>query len=177
MRMTINANRRQVWATAAALATAALALTGCSGGDKPAAAGAQPPVSPQSTASPQAPPGLPAEQTNVAQVWEQFFDAGTPVAVKQQLVQNGAALTAAVRAFTTDPATGRSTAKVTKVTFGSPDQATVTYDVLAFGKTRQSGATGVAVKTSAGWQVSAASLCTMVKPASGVGLPGCPGGS
>lgn len=171
--MTISAKRRAVCASAAGLALAALALSGCSGGK----ASAGPQAKPTQAVSLQPPPGQPAEQGYVAQVWEQFFDAGTPIAVKQQLVQNGAALTAAVRAFTTDPATARSTARVTKVTFGGPNQATVTYDVLAFGKTRQSGATGAEVKTDTGWKISAASLCAMVKPASGVGLPGCPGGS
>ncbi len=156
-----------IWLRAAALAAAALTLTACSGG----ATASQPAHTTPATL--QAPPGLPTDQTDVARVWEQFFDAGTPVALKRQLVQNGATLGAAVSAFASDPATARSTANVTKVTFDGPNTARVSYDVVAFGKTRQAAATGTAVRVGGQWLVSAASLCALVKPAAATPVPGC----
>ena len=65
-------------------------------------------------------------------------------------------------------------AVVKDVTFTSPTEATVTYDLMINGQAVLAGSTGKAVKVDGTWKVSQLTFCTLTAlAASGKTVPGC----
>jgi len=135
------------------------------------------PSSAASTSSSSAPssPGTGSTADAVAQIkanWEKFFDAHTTVADKVKLLQNGAALEAAIKTFANFPLANGIGAKVTNVTVNSATKAAVTYNLTSSdGSALLSNQKGVAVYEDGTWKVGDQSLCGLFKLIPGATVP------
>jgi hypothetical protein len=105
--------------------------------------------------------------------WEKFFTPGTSIDERVALLQSGAALRAAIEQSATNPLQQQASAKVTQVTFTSPTQATVTYDVSLNGTVALPNAQGTAVLEGGTWKVSQDSFCSLLSLAATGPIPGC----
>lgn len=135
-----------------------------------------------STPTPAAPPATSAASTTpadpTAQItasWEEFFNAKTPNDRRVTLLQNGDAFAAVIQAQSSNPLAASATAKVTKVTLTSPQQAAVTYTILVNGQPALADQQGVAVLESGTWKVSASSFCSLLVLENGGKTAGLPG--
>ncbi|CAL9607448.1 hypothetical protein [Streptomyces sp. Tu 3180] len=152
----------------------ALAACGDGGG------GDGPPPSPTGNRTTSAPADAPADRAaaeqEIRQNWEKFFDPGTSLEEKKNLLQNGDLLGPVLEAFSGDERVGQVRAEVTGITFVSPTEADVTFALSLRGATVLPDASGTAVEQDGTWKVSAKSLCALVE-LSGDGsppaLPGC----
>jgi hypothetical protein len=161
-------------APALGLALAAT-VAACSSSSTSSAAGA--PSSAASAPSSAAPssPGTGSTGDAAAQIkanWEKFFDAHTTVADKVKLLQNGAALEAAIKTFANFPLASGIGAKVTNVTVTSATKAAVTYNLTSSdGSALLSNQKGVAVYQDGTWKVGDQSLCGLFKLIPGATVP------
>lgn len=105
--------------------------------------------------------------------WTTFFDgANSDTAAKAKLLQDSAALKAAVDAEATSPTAKAVSAKVKSVDIlkGSSCTSTgltspcakVTYDIVAGGNALLPNATGYAVRQGGKWLVSKSTFCTLM---------------
>jgi hypothetical protein len=140
-------------------------LAGCGGGSSaPAANTTTPPVTSTSGApTGNAPADPAAAKTAITHTWETFFSSSTPSSVAAGLLENGDSLGPALKkAKQEDKATGGNrSARVKKITFSSPTQATVNYH-LKVGTTTLNSA-GAAVLQDGTWKVSQTTFCTLVE--------------
>ena len=120
-------------------------------------------------------PGTGSTADAAAQIkanWEKFFDASTPVTEKVKLLQNGAALESAIKAFANFPLANGIGAKVTNVTVSSATKAAVTYNLTSSsGGALLSGQKGVAVYQDGTWKVGDESLCGLFRLIPGGTVP------
>lgn len=153
-------------------AVALLAACGSSGGSTAAPSSATP-----STAA-----SANADTAAVTQVWQSFFSKDTPISQKEALLENGSTtMKPAVQAFASDPRVGQASATVQKVTFPSPTDADVTYQISLNGAVVMGGMAGKAVKVNGNWLVSDSTLCGLLQLAAAGGgsggsagaIPGC----
>lgn len=122
-----------------------------------------------------------AETAAVTQVWQSFFAKDTPISQKEMLLENGTTtMKPAVQAFAADPRVGQASATVQKVTFPSPTEADVTYQISLNGAVALGGMAGKAVKDNGKWLVSDSTLCGLLQLAAAQGgssgsgaVPGC----
>ncbi len=175
--MRFNLLARRIAAPALGLALAAT-MAACSSSSTSSAAGA--PSSAASAASAPASsaassPGTGSTADAAAQIkanWEKFFDASTPVTEKVKLLQNGAALESAIKAFANFPLANGIGAKVTNVTVSSATKAAVTYNLTSSsGGALLSGQKGVAVYQDGTWKVGDESLCGLFRLIPGGTVP------
>ena len=176
--MRFNLLARRIAAPALGLALAATVAACSSSSSSPAAS----PPSSASSATSAAPssaapssPGTGSTAEAAAQIkanWEKFFNSSTPLAERVKLLQNGAALESAIKAFASLPLASGLGAKVTNVTVDSATKATVTYDVTSSGGTALlSGQKGTAVYQDGTWKVGTASLCGLLRLIPGGTVP------
>ena len=158
----------------AALAGGVLVLTlaGCGGDDDGAdTANPQPSAAPTS-AAPAADPAK--DEAEVKAAFEGFFDGSQPPASKLALLERSAELGEALALAGKDPNSSKSAAKVQAVSFVSPTEASVTYDILSAGTVVLPGAMGKAVKEDGAWKVSAQTFCQLTTLSSGqASIAGC----
>lgn len=134
-----------------------------------------------SSAAASAPTSGNADTAAVKQVWQSFFAKTTPVSQKETLLQNGTTtMKPAVQAFSSDPRVGQASATVQNVTFPSPAEADVTYQIALNGAVVMGGMAGKAVKVGGNWLVSDSTLCGLLQLAAAQGgsgasgpVPGC----
>ena len=167
---------RRMAAPALGLALAATMAACSSSSSTSAAGGPSSAVSPASPASSAASsPGTGSTADAAAQItanWEKFFDASTPVAEKVKLLQNGAALESAIKAFANFPLASGIGAKVTNVTVSSAAKAAVTYNLTSSdGSALLSNQKGVAVYQDGTWKVGDGSLCGLFRLIPGGTVP------
>jgi hypothetical protein len=140
------------------------------GGPSSAASAASAPASSAASS-----PGTGSTADAAAQIkanWEKFFDASTPVTERVKLLQNGAALESAIKAFANFPLANGIGAKVTNVTVSSATKAAVTYNLTSSsGGALLSGQKGVAVYQDGTWKVGDASLCGLFRLIPGGTVP------
>ena len=105
--------------------------------------------------------------------WERFFSAGTPLAEREGLLENGPSLEQALVTRAKDPLQAQAQARVTGVQLTGPDRATVTYDMLLNGAVALPGASGTAVLVGGVWKVTAQSFCSLVTLGTTAPVPGC----
>jgi len=156
-------------------------LAGCGGSScgKATAADATSTPSASSSASATAAANQPADpakaKAEITANWEKFFDPATPQATAASLLQNAAQLQQALEVAAKAKKPGQElSAKVKDVTFTSPTEATVTYDLLINGSPVLAGSTGKAVLDGGTWKVSQVTFCTLTAlAASGQPVPGC----
>jgi hypothetical protein len=165
---------RRMAAPALGLALAAT-LAACSSSSTSSAAGApSSAASPPSSAAPSS-PSTGSTADAAAQIkanWEKFFDANTPVTDKVKLLQNGAALESAIKAFANFPLASGIGAKVTNVTVNSATKAAVTYNLTSSdGSALLSNQKGVSVYQDGTWKVGDESLCGLFRLIPGGTVP------
>jgi hypothetical protein len=114
-----------------------------------------------------------AARAQIIANWEKFFTPGTPVDERVALLQNGAALRAAIDQSATNPLQQQASAKVTQVTFTSPTEATVTYDVYLNGAVALPNSQGMAVLEGGTWKVAQQSFCSLISLGVSGPIPGC----
>ena len=175
MRFRLLARRMAAPALGLALAATMAACSSSSsssaaGGPSSAASAASAPASSAASS-----PGTGSTADAAAQIkanWEKFFDASTPVTEKVKLLQNGAALESAIKAFANFPLASGIGAKVTNVTVSSATKAAVTYNLTSSsGGALLSGQKGVAVYQDGTWKVGDASLCGLFRLIPGGTVP------
>ena len=164
---------RRMAAPALGLALAAT-VAACSSSSTSSAAAPSSAASAPSSAAPSS-PGTGSTADAAAQItanWEKFFDAHTTVAEKVKLLQNGAALEAAIKTFANFPLASGIGAKVTNVTVNSATKAAVTYNLTSSdGSALLSNQKGVAVYQDGTWKVGDASLCGLFTLIPGATVP------
>ena len=153
-------------------------LAACSDSSGGGSASTPPTPSVQKTTS--APATAPADpaaaKQEISRNWQTFFDPRTPLAQKQKVLENGDRMAPVLKAFSGDKRGGQVQAKVQKIEFTSPTQATVTYTLTLNGATALPNASGTSVQQSGTWKVSVNTLCALVKlsgDASASPAPGC----
>ena len=114
-----------------------------------------------------------AARAQITANWEKFFTPGTPIDQRMALLQNGAALRAAIEQSATNPLQQQASAKVTQVTFTSPTEATVTYDVYLNGAVALPNSQGMAVLEGGAWKVAQQSFCSLISLGVSGPIPGC----
>jgi hypothetical protein len=143
---------------------AALAAA-CGGGstEPTAAENSAPPGTTAPSAHANAPDDPTAAKAEISKTWVTFFSSATPSAKAAALLEDGDSLGPALqKAKQEDKATGgHRSAKVTKITFTSADDANVNYILHAGGTTLNSA--GVAVLQDGQWKVSKTTFCTLVE--------------
>jgi hypothetical protein len=114
-----------------------------------------------------------AAQAQIIANWEKFFTPGTSVDERVALLQDGSALRAAIEQSATNPLQQQASAKVTQVTFTSPTEATVTYDVYLNGTVALPNSQGMAVLEGGTWKVAQQSFCSLISLGVSGPIPGC----
>jgi hypothetical protein len=166
MRFNLLARRIAAPALGLALAAtvAACSSSGSSSAASPSSASSASSAAPSSAAP--SSPGTGSTADAAAQItanWEKFFNASTPLAERVKLLQNGAALESAIKAFSSLPLASGIGAKVTHVTVNSATKATVTYDLTSSGGSALlSNQKGTSVYEDGTWKVGTASLCGLL---------------
>jgi len=175
--MRFNLLARRIAAPALGLALAAT-MAACSSSSTSSAAGtpssaASAASAPASSAASSAGTGSTADAAaQIKANWEKFFDASTPVTEKVKLLQNGAALESAIKAFANFPLASGIGAKVTNVTVSSATKAAVTYNLTSSsGGALLSNQKGVAVYQDGTWKVGDESLCGLFRLIPGGTVP------
>jgi hypothetical protein len=100
--------------------------------------------------------------TQIKNNWATFFNAKTPAAKRESLLQNGQAFDSVIKAQSGSGLASSVTAKVTKVTVVSPTQAKVTYTIYVAGSPQLRDRPGVAVRENGIWKVGDASFCGLL---------------
>jgi hypothetical protein len=120
--------------------------------------------------------GPPSTASSIAAIttnWQKFFDAKTPTATRQSLLENGSQFppsTLAARGIAAE-----ASAKVLSVSNVSPGvNATVTYNVLLGTTVALPNQTGQAVYQNGTWKVGTASFCGLLKLENGNKTSGLP---
>jgi hypothetical protein len=127
---------------------------------------------------------LPATTTTVdvaaatAQItsnWEAFFNAQTPLAKRESLLENGAQYEQAFAIASQNQFYAKASAQVVQVQLNAPGQAKVTYNLLVSGHEVVPNATGAAVLQGGVWKVSDQSFCGLatLSVSTGTTVPGC----
>jgi hypothetical protein len=175
--MRFNLLARRIAAPALGLALAAT-MAACSSSSTSSATGSgssAPPPSSSAPGSAASSPGTGSTADAAAQIkanWEKFFAASTPVTEKVKLLQNGAALESAIKAFANFPLASGIGAKVTNVTVSSATKAAVTYNLTSSsGGALLSNQKGVAVYQDGTWKVGDESLCGLFRLIPGGTVP------
>jgi hypothetical protein len=114
-----------------------------------------------------------AAKAQITTNWERFFLPSTSLADRAALLENGAALQAALEQRAKDPLQQQASAKVKAIDLTAPDRATVTYDVSLNGTVALPDAQGVAVLQQGVWKVSADSFCALISLGATDPIPGC----
>jgi glucose/arabinose dehydrogenase len=180
--MRFNLLARRIAAPALGLALAATMAACSSSSSSPATAEPSSAASSAAPASSSAPssaaassPGTGSTAEAAAQIkanWEKFFNSSTPLAERVKLLQNGAALESAIKAFSSLPLASGIGAMVTNVTVDSATKATVTYNLTSpGGSALLSGQKGTAVYQDGTWKVGTGSLCGLLRLIPGGSVP------
>ncbi|MFA7765755.1 hypothetical protein ACGFNX_10385 [Streptomyces sp. NPDC048723] len=153
-------------AAACTAAAVLLAVPAAVGWSSPAVAAAPPGPPPAAvlilpTADGPADPEAAKEQ--IEKNWTAFFDPKTPTDEKAGLLQNGDLLKVLLDGFSAGAEAAKTSVKVTGVTFTSPTEAEVTYDLKVGDETVLPGSQGTVVLEDGVWKVSLKTLCALVE--------------
>ncbi|MER7826183.1 hypothetical protein ABTX85_26885 [Streptomyces sp. NPDC096097] len=153
-------------ATACAAAAVLLAVPAVVGWSSPAGA-TEAPRAPFATilALPAAdgPADPEAAEEQIEKNWTAFFDPKTPTDEKAELLQHGELLTVLLDGFSAGAEAAKTSVEVTGVTFTSPTEAEVTYDLKVGDETVLPGSKGTVEFEDGVWKVSVKTLCALVE--------------
>jgi hypothetical protein len=150
----------------AVLLVVAFVLAGC-GGKKQAAT-----TSTEASAATKAAAAAAAARTEIAGLWETFFD-GHKANGRQALLEKGASFTGPLAAIQQSVLARGLSAKVSKVVLDGPNKATVYYTLLLNKQPVLKNATGTAVRVNGHWLVGDTSFCRLLA-LEGATPPPCP---
>lgn len=165
-------SRRVAWAAAAALLLVpATACTAGATGNGVASTSSAP--APATAIRADGPADPAAAEAQIEKNWAAFFDPSVSADRKAEVLQNGVLLKPLLAAVADRSEAADVSSEVTGVTFTSPTEAEVTYDLLVSGFPVLSDTKGGAVLEDGVWKVSLRSLCALVKSAGDLAVPGC----
>ncbi|MFD5931429.1 hypothetical protein [Streptomyces sp. NPDC060333] len=165
-------SRRVAWAAAAALLL--VPATACTAGaTENGVASASSALAPATAIRADGPADPAAAEARIEKNWAAFFDPSVPADRKAEVLQNGDLLKPLLAAVSGHPRAAAVSSEVTGVTFTSPTEAEVTYDLLVSGFPVLSDTKGGAVLEDGVWKVSLTSLCALVKLGGDLAVPGC----
>ncbi|WKD35387.1 hypothetical protein [Streptomyces xanthophaeus] len=104
-----------------------------------------------------------AAKEQIEKNWTAFFDPKTPTDEKAGLLQHGDLLKVLLDGFSAGAEAARTSVEVTGVTFTSPTEAEVTYDLKVGDETVLPGSKGTVVLEDGVWKVSVKTLCALVE--------------
>ncbi|MEV7525666.1 hypothetical protein [Streptomyces sp. NPDC091371] len=170
--------RAAAWAAAAVLLVVP-ALAGCSSesGSDPGATGTGT-ASPPSAGAPAAPTaGEPADpaaaKAKIEKNWVLFFDPKTSTEQKAEVLEHGSLMEPLLAGLAHLPNADKTSVKVKSITFTSPTEATVTYDLLVDGSPALPDSKGISVLDDGVWKVSMKSLCGLIELSGDAAPPPC----
>ncbi|MCX5076191.1 hypothetical protein OHA84_09655 [Streptomyces sp. NBC_00513] len=165
-------SRRVAWAAAAALLL--VPATACTAGaTENGVASASSALAPATAIRADGPADPAAAEARIEKNWAAFFDPSVSADRKVEVLQNGDLLKPLLAAVSGHPQAAAVSSEVTGVTFTSPTEAEVTYDLLVSGFPVLSDTKGGAVLEDGVWKVSLTSLCALVKLGGDLAVPGC----
>ena len=95
----------------------------------------------------------------VRAIWSEFFNSLTPVAKRQQLLEDGAAFTSDLAAESTG---GAISVSVGKVSVSDSAHATVSFSLSVAPSTHLPSVGGAAVRVDGKWLVSKSTMCAVL---------------
>ncbi|MFG2994416.1 hypothetical protein ACGFZK_34830 [Streptomyces sp. NPDC048257] len=104
-----------------------------------------------------------AAKAQVEKNWTAFFDPKTPTEEKAKLLQHGDMLELLLDGFSAGAEAAKTSVKVTDVTFSSPTEGTVTYDLSVGDETELPGSKGAVVLEDGVWKVSIKTVCDLIE--------------
>ncbi|WP_327413116.1 hypothetical protein [Streptomyces sp. NBC_01233] len=104
-----------------------------------------------------------AAKAQIEKNWATFFDPETSVKEKAELLQHGETLAVLLGLFGADANAPETSVEITDITFTSPTEAKVTYDLMVSGIPALEDGKGVAVLDDGVWKVSLKSLCGLIE--------------
>ncbi|MEY2233801.1 hypothetical protein [Streptomyces sp. BF23-19] len=104
-----------------------------------------------------------AAKEQIEKNWTAFFDPKTPTDEKAELLQHGELLKVLLDGFSAGAEAAKTSVEVTDVTFTSPTEAEVTYDLKVGGDTVLPGSKGTVEFEDGVWKVSVKTLCALVE--------------
>ncbi|HSB86879.1 MAG TPA: hypothetical protein VLD86_11240 [Ilumatobacteraceae bacterium] len=116
------------------------------------------------------------EAAAIAQItenWETFFRAGTPLAEREALLEDGSKYEQALTMRSADPLQAQASADVRDVTLTDATHAHVIYDVILGETVALPAAEGNAVLQDGTWKVGAESFCSLIALGASEPIPGC----
>ncbi|NGN67336.1 hypothetical protein G5C51_25960 [Streptomyces sp. A7024] len=120
--------------------------------------------------------GAPADKAvaekEIKENWQKLFDPKTPIKEKPDYLEDGDEMQPLMDQMSNAKELKQVAAKVTKVTFTSPEKAEVKYALTLNGETAVPNTTGTAVLQDGTWKVSKNSICALIS-LSGSPAPGC----
>ncbi|MFK4102138.1 hypothetical protein ACI2L1_19075 [Streptomyces sp. NPDC019531] len=173
--------RRGAWA--AALAVAALVLTGAcdndgSGDDasrtaRSSATGSPGPTtpggSPSLSASPSPTATAPSDpegaERDIREAWTVLFDPKSSLDERSDVVEDGDENALMIDNLFRDPSGGKLRAEVTSVSYTSDRSADVAYDLTLDDRRLDTGGPGTAVLQDGGWKVGLRTVCALTRHA------------
>ncbi|MDX3536599.1 hypothetical protein PV721_19900 [Streptomyces sp. MB09-01] len=151
--------------TAAAVLLAVPAVAGSSSASGPGERGTALPPAAVAPAVPavDGPADPEAAKAQIEKTWATFFDPDTSFKEKAELLQHGEMLAVLLGLFGADTDAPDTSVEITDITFTSPTEAEVTYDLLVSGVPALEDSKGVAVLDDGVWKVSLKSLCGLIE--------------
>ncbi|MFJ6499350.1 hypothetical protein [Streptomyces virginiae] len=104
-----------------------------------------------------------AAKEQIEKNWTAFFDPKTPTEEKAELLQHGELLTVLLDGFSAGAEAAKTSVEVTDVTFTSPTEAEVTYDLKVGGDTVLPDSKGTVELEDGVWKVSVKTLCALIE--------------
>lgn len=98
-------------------------------------------------------------ETQVRAAWSEFFNSSTPVARRQQLLEDGAAFSADLAAESSGDAMSVS---ISKVSVSDATHATVSFSLSMAPSMRLPSVAGAAVRIDGKWRVSKSTMCAVL---------------
>lgn len=117
-------------------------------------------------------PSSSQQASAVKTTWTNFFNGSTPLATREQLLQNGSQYAQELAGYSQSPLAKEASATVTDVKVNG-NTATVTYTINVNGQPELPNQTGEAVLVNGEWKVSDTALCGLLKLAGGQTPPVC----
>ncbi|MDT4910661.1 MAG: hypothetical protein QOF87_2658 [Pseudonocardiales bacterium] len=113
-----------------------------------------------------------AAATEITTSYLRFFDPTVADAERLQLIQDGSAFSQAISQQQKSEFAKAVSVKVTKVTVGSANKATVIFTLLLDGSPALPNQTGYAIRENGTWKVAGATFCSLLS-AQGAPPPVC----
>lgn len=133
-------------------------------------------TAPATTAPGSTPPTTVDAAAAIAEItanWQTFFHAGTPLADRQALLEDGAQYEQALTIRSADPLQAQASAVVRSVTLTDATHAHVVFDVMLGDTVALPAAEGDAILQDGTWKVRAESFCALILLGATEPIPGC----